>query len=56
MKKDEGYYYLEDLGISVQGIETNKAVLEIMHQCRCNDIAIIITIKLCDNSVIQIDY
>lgn len=32
-KLDEGFYYLEDLGISIQGVDSNKCLLEIINQC-----------------------
>ena len=39
-KEDEGYYYLEDIGISIQGVESNKCILEIINQCVKNKINI----------------
>ena len=39
-KEDEGYYYLEDIGISVQGVESNKCIIEILNQCEKNKINI----------------
>lgn len=55
-KEDEGYYYLEDIGISVQGVESNKCILEILNQCVKNKINIIMEIKLFDNNILNIEF
>ena len=31
-KEDEGFYYLDNIGISVQGVDSNKCLLEIIYQ------------------------
>jgi hypothetical protein len=48
-KLNEGYYYIEDLGISVQGVESNKCLNEILHQCIFNNIKIKLKIKTIDD-------
>ena len=48
-KEDNGFYYLQDLGISIQGVESNKCIYEIVSQCIKNKINITITIKLHNN-------
>jgi len=30
-KLDEGFTYIDDLGVSVQGVESNKCLYEILH-------------------------
>ena len=55
-KEDEGYYYLEDIGISVQGVESNKCIIEILNQCEKNKINIIKEIKLFNNNILNIEF
>ena len=47
-KTSDGFYYIDDLGISVQGVDANKSILEIITQCINNDIEITINISLYD--------
>ena len=54
-KLDEGFYYLEDLGISIQGVDSNKCLLEILNQCIENEISLIMKIKLNDETNININ-
>lgn len=54
-KTDEGFYYLENLGISVQGAESNKCLSEIVNQCTKNKISLIMKIKLIDNTIINLN-
>ncbi len=55
-KTDNGFYYLEDLGISIQGVDTNKCIYEIFQQCKMNNITLELSIKLnnLDNIFIEI--
>lgn len=53
-KEDEGFYYLESLGISVQGVDSNKCILEIMNQCIKNNITLILKIKLFGGLIVNI--
>jgi len=39
-KIDEGFYFLDQLGISVQGADANKCINEIISQCVKNKIKI----------------
>lgn len=55
-KIDDGYCYIEDLGISVQGVESNKRLLKIVNQCIKNGISIIMKIKLNDETNININF
>jgi hypothetical protein len=54
-KLDEGFYYLEDLGISIQGVDSNKCLLEILNQCIENEISLIMKIKLNDETNVNIN-
>jgi hypothetical protein len=42
----KGFYYLDNLGISIQGADSNRCLLEILNQCTNNGIDIKLTIKL----------
>lgn len=55
-KEDEGFYYLEDIGISVQGVESNKCIVEILNQCEKNKINITMEIKLFTNNILNIEF
>ena len=52
--EDEGFYYLDNIGISVQGAESNKCLLEITNQCIENKIGLSIKIKLINEITIKI--
>jgi hypothetical protein len=45
-KQDEGFYYLDNIGISIQGVDSNKCLYEIINQC------IEYKIKLINNIII----
>jgi hypothetical protein len=47
---------LEDLGISIQGVDSNKCLLEIINQCIENEISLIMKIKLNDETNININF
>ena len=51
---NKGFTYLENLGISVQGVDANKCIYEIIKQCEKNNIKIDIKIRLKDNKLINI--
>ena len=53
-KEDEGFYYLENLGISVQGVDSNKCLREIYLQSEKNKIKIKIRIRTANNENIKI--
>jgi len=53
-KENEGFYYLEKLGISVQGVDSNKCLLKIVNQCKKNKFSILLKIKLINNNIINI--
>ena len=53
-KEDEGFYYLENIGISIQGVESNKCLFEIINQCIENEIELTMKIKLLNETTISI--
>lgn len=53
-KEDEGFYYLDNIGISIQGTDSNKCLYEILNQCIENEINIKLQIKTFDNLIINI--
>jgi hypothetical protein len=55
-KLDEGFYYLEELGISIQGVTANKCILEIINQCIINKININMCIELENKSIINLSF
>jgi hypothetical protein len=54
-KLDEGFYYLDEIGISVQGVDSNKCLYEILSQCKINKICIKMSIELENNIILDID-
>ena len=55
-KHDEGFYYLENLGISIQGVDSNKRLYEIVNQCIKNEISLKMQIKLYDKSICNMTF
>ena len=53
-KNDDGFYYIENLGISIQGVDSNKCIKEIMNQCIINNLSIKMNIRLNNNILINI--
>ncbi len=53
-RETEGFYYIEELGISVQGADANKCLHEIINQCHHNNIHINILIRLINGQRIEI--
>jgi len=53
-KNINGYSYIPELGISVQGVDSNRCIKEIFQQCKINNIIIYIKIELNDKTVIVI--
>jgi hypothetical protein len=51
-KTDKGFVYLDDLDISIQGVDSNKCLYEILNQCNQNKINIKLQIKTNDNQII----
>jgi hypothetical protein len=54
--ESKGFTYLEDIGISVQSVENNKGLLEIIHQCIENNISLLMKIKLANNVIVNISF
>jgi len=55
-KEDEGFYYLDNIGISVQGAESNKCLLEIINQCIENEIELSMKIKSINEITINLSF
>ena len=55
-KENEGYYYLNNIGISIPGLNTNKYLLEIINQCIENKIKLYMKIKLSNGILIHINF
>ena len=55
-KEDDGFYYLDILGISVQGVDSNKCILEIINQCIENEIDLFMKIKLINDITVNINF
>ena len=51
-KKDLGFYYLDNLGISIPDVDSNKYIYEIMNQCLINKIKLKMNIELENKDVI----
>jgi len=45
-KEDEGFYHMDNIGISIQSTESNKTISEIVNQCTHNGIKMVMKIKL----------
>ena len=52
--KENGFYYLKHLGISIRNVDSNINIKEIVSQCKNNKIKIEMKIKLKNNSFINI--
>jgi hypothetical protein len=52
--ENKGFTYLEDIGISVQSVDNNKGLLEIIHQSIENNISLSMKIKLDNNTIVYI--
>jgi len=53
-KTDEGFYHLNNLGISIQGVDANKCIFEIINQCIKNKITILLEIKLTNKTTLKL--
>jgi len=53
-KEDEGFNYIESLGISIQRVDANKCLREILIQTEKNKIKLEITLKTISNDNIKI--
>jgi hypothetical protein len=53
-KEDEGLYYLDNMGISIQCTDSNKCLLEIINQCIENEIKLSMKIKLINEITINL--
>ena len=53
-KEDKGYYYLENIGISVRFKNSNESIDEIINQCEINNIKLYMKIELFDGEIQKI--
>jgi hypothetical protein len=53
-KDDMGFCYIENLGISVQNVEANKAIHEICNQCDKNNVTVNMTITLASGQIVNV--
>jgi len=53
-KEDKGYYYLENIGISIRFKNSNDSFNEIINQCEINNIKLYMKIELFDGEIKKI--
>lgn len=53
-KETEGFYYLNELGISIQGVDSNKSIQEIINQCSKNKITLSMNVLLKNGTKLNI--
>lgn len=53
-KEDDGFYYLEDIGISIQDVDNNSYLYEILNYCSNYNININLSIELENKTIINI--
>jgi hypothetical protein len=51
---EKGFIYIEDLGISYQGVDSNKCIHEIFNQCLNNNIKLELDIEFKNKEKINI--
>jgi hypothetical protein len=54
-KIGNGFSYISELNISIQDLNANTCIVEIINQCKKNNISINMQIKLKNNEIINID-
>jgi len=55
-RTDKGFEYMEDLQISIQGVDSNTCLYEIVNQCKKNNITLKMQIKLKNSEIINVEY
>lgn len=50
-RNDKGFFALPDIGISVQRVDANKCIQEIVHQCKMSGISLLLEVKLADDRI-----
>ncbi len=55
-KNDDGFNFLKDIGISYQGVDSNKCLFEIINQCVKNNISLNLKIKLNNQTIINMNF
>lgn len=54
-KTDEGFSFIKNLGISVQGCDSNKCINEIFIQAKANNIKVYMEVELENKTMLTID-
>lgn len=55
-KEDKGFFFLDNIGISIQRVDSNKCLLEIINQSIENNVKLKLKIKLFNNNIIQFNF
>jgi hypothetical protein len=55
-KIDQGYYYLENIGISFQALEAIKCLTEIITQCIYNKYKLLMEIELKNKIILNLEF
>lgn len=53
-KTDQGFTYMNDIGISFQRCDSNKTLKEIMTQCSKNKVHIVLKIELVNGNIVHV--
>ena len=54
-KKDRGFVYHQNIGLSIQGADSNKTMSEILNMCKIQNIKLDLEILMLDNSIFNIN-
>ena len=54
-KRDRGFAYHQNIGLSIQRAESNKTMSEILNMCKIQDIKLDLEILMLDNSIFNIN-
>jgi hypothetical protein len=54
-KKGKGFVYYQNIGLSIQGVESNKTMSEILNMCKIQNIKLDLEILMLDNSIFNIN-
>ena len=54
-KKDRGFVYYQNIGLSIQGADSNKTMSEILNMCKIQNIKLDLEILMLDNSIFNIN-
>jgi hypothetical protein len=54
-KRDRGFVYHQNIGLSIQGADSNKTMSEILNMCKIQNIKLDLEILMLDNSIFNIN-